>query len=221
MMRKPSFLNRRTAALQRKLNDYVPERVHRVLTAAIRDMVKGVLLGARSTASKPTTGLGLQEIEYLVADKIRFYKNTAAVEGGITGFGGVLSGLADFPLFLAIKMKMLFEIAALYGFDVTDLRERLYILNIFQLCFSSAPHRRSVFLRMRQWQNRSEAAEQEEPDWRRFQQEYRDYIDLAKLAQLLPGIGAVIGAVVNERLTKRLGAFAMNAYRMRLMDEGD
>ncbi|NLK44793.1 MAG: EcsC family protein, partial [Tissierellia bacterium] len=26
-------------------------------------------------------------------------------------------------------------------------------------------------------------------DWRTFQQEYRDYIDLAKLAQMLPGVG--------------------------------
>ena len=29
-------------------------------------------------------------------------------------------------------------------------------------------------------------ASPEDFDWRRFQQEYRDYIDLAKLAQLLP-----------------------------------
>jgi hypothetical protein len=32
-------------------------------------------------------------------------------------------------------------------------------------------------------------------DWRSFQQEYRDYIDLAKMAQLIPVIGAVVGAI--------------------------
>ena len=52
-------------------------------------------------------------------------------------------------------------------------------------------------------------------DWRNFQQEYRDYIDLAKLLQLIPGIGAAVGAYVNHRLTKRLGLNAMQAYRMR------
>jgi hypothetical protein len=52
-------------------------------------------------------------------------------------------------------------------------------------------------------------------DWRTFQREYRDYIDLAKLAQLLPVVGAPIGAVVNYRLLDRLGAMAVGAHRLR------
>jgi len=54
-------------------------------------------------------------------------------------------------------------------------------------------------------------------DWRRFQQEYRDYIDIAKMAQLIPVIGAPVGVIVNYRLIKKLGITAMNAYRMRLL----
>ena len=54
-------------------------------------------------------------------------------------------------------------------------------------------------------------------DWRSFQQEYRDYIDLAKMAQLVPIIGAPVGVLVNYRLIKKLGITAMNAYRMRLI----
>ena len=53
-------------------------------------------------------------------------------------------------------------------------------------------------------------------DWRTFQQEYRDYIDLAKLLQLVPVIGAAVGAYANHRLTQKLGYFAMQAYRMRV-----
>jgi hypothetical protein len=56
-------------------------------------------------------------------------------------------------------------------------------------------------------------------NWLHFQQEYRDYIDLAKLAQLIPGIGAVVGVVVTYRLLKKLGTTAMNAYRMRWFEE--
>jgi len=55
-------------------------------------------------------------------------------------------------------------------------------------------------------------------DWRNFQQEYRDYIDLAKMAQLLPVIGAPVGVIVNNRLIKKLGVTATNAYRMRLIN---
>ena len=52
-------------------------------------------------------------------------------------------------------------------------------------------------------------------DWRHLQQEYRDYIDLAKMAQLIPVIGAPVGAIANYQLIKKLGFTAMNAYRMR------
>ena len=58
-----------------------------------------------------------------------------------------------------------------------------------------------------------------EYDWRRFQIEYRDYIDLAKLAQLIPVVGAPIGAVVNWRLVDRLGETAMMACRLRWLGE--
>jgi hypothetical protein len=60
-----------------------------------------------------------------------------------------------------------------------------------------------------------DALKNEQPDWRKFQQEYRDYIDLAKLLQLVPGIGAVVGAYVNHTLTNKLGDTALQAYRMR------
>ena len=56
-------------------------------------------------------------------------------------------------------------------------------------------------------------------DWRSFQQEYRDYIDLAKMAQLLPGIGAVVGVIANYQLINKLGETAMNSYRMRLFSK--
>ncbi|MNE35681.1 EcsC protein family protein [compost metagenome] len=129
-------------------------------------------------------------------------------------------GLADFPLWLSIKMKMLFEITALYGYDVRNFKERIYILHIFQLTFSSQQHRREVFKNIEDWLNYSKHLPEDihQFDWRNFQQEYRDYIDLSKLLQLVPGIGAITGAVVNLRLTNKLGITAMNAYRMRISE---
>jgi hypothetical protein len=56
-----------------------------------------------------------------------------------------------------------------------------------------------------------------ELDWRTFQQEYRDYIDLIKLLQMVPGLGAIVGAFANYRLTEHLGETAMNAYRLRIL----
>ena len=126
--------------------------------------------------------------------------------------------LQTFPLLLGIKLKMLFDIAALYGFDVKDYKERVYILHIFQLAFSSQEHRRKVYLQINNWEEQKKVLPDDihQFDWRPFQQEYRDYIDLAKMAQLIPGIGAVVGIVANYKLINQLGTTAINAYRMRL-----
>lgn len=214
MQARPTLLNRLSKGLQDRVNAVIPEKVHRVITDAIRHMTNGLITGAGIIMPEPSSHLSFSQQELQAAERIRFYKNTAAVEGGVTGAGGILLGLADFPLWLSIKMRMLLEIAAAYGYDVKDPRERIFILHIFQLCFASQQHRNKVYRDMEQW-IRQDDKQMEQPDWRRFQQEYRDYIDLAKLMQLVPGIGAVVGAYVNHRLTQQLGDTAMGAYRMR------
>jgi len=210
MVRKPSVMNKLSKKIQTKLNSYIPEKIHKAITATIKQMVRGVLFGAQHTTKKPALINSLQETENEIERLVKTYKHTAAVEGGLTG--------ADFPILLGIKLKMLFDIAALYGFDTKDYKERLYILHIFQLAFSSHEHRRNVFLQMQDWdQKKNQLPEDVNAfDWRMFQQEYRDYIDLAKMAQLIPGIGAVVGIVVNYKLIKQLAHTAINAYRMRL-----
>jgi hypothetical protein len=221
MTSEPSFLNDMSRRLQVRMNKVIPEKIHKAITAAIKQMTKGVLFGVGLTYPEIPQGISLQLREQLVRERINFYRNAAAAEGIVTGAGGVLLGLADFPIWLTLKMKMLFEIASLYGVNVKDIKERVYILHIFQLTFSSQKHRRSIFEIMHDWENYSQKlpADMSGFDWRNFQQEYRDFIDLAKLLQLVPGVGAVVGGLVNHRLTERLGTNAMNAYRMRW--EGD
>ncbi|MDY6949000.1 MAG: EcsC family protein [Pseudomonadota bacterium] len=217
MQRGPGWWNRATSGVQRRINSYIPEKVHASMTAVIKQMTRAVLGGSNITASPPLAEGSLEEREARVRATIDRYRKTAAVEGGITGAGGFLLGLADFPLLLSIKLKLLFEIAALYGFSGEDYRERIYLLHIFQLAFSSDQHRADVYQKMQRWHEQSShlPSSLDEFDWRRFQQEYRDYIDLAKLAQLVPVIGAPVGVIVNNRLLKKLGATAMSAYRMR------
>jgi hypothetical protein len=189
------------------------------ITNTIKQMIRGVLFGAKYTTAAPLLDKSLELRETAVQERIKNYKNTAAIEGGITGAGGLLLGLADFPILIGIKIKLLFDIAALYGFDVDDYKERLYILHIFELAFSSQAHRKNVYGRMENWPAYSKTLPDdiEKFDWRNFQQEYRDYIDLAKMAQLVPIIGAPVGIIVNYRLIQKLGIDAMNAYRMRLL----
>jgi hypothetical protein len=222
MQKSPSLLNHLTRKLQVKINKIIPEKVHNAITTAIKQMIRGVLFGAGITSSKPADIQSLEITEAVLMERIEMYKKTAAAEGGITGAGGILMAFADFPILISIKLKMLFDIAGRYGYDVSDYKERIFLLHIFQLAFSSHEHRKNVYLQMINWNSKAASLPEDinQFDWRSFQQEYRDYIDLAKLAQMIPIIGAVVGLFVNYRLIKKLGTTAMNAYRMRLDEDG-
>lgn len=220
MQKQPRLFHRLSYSVQKKINSYIPEKVHNAITLTLKQMIKGILFGSRYI-SKTGKCLDLEETEIRVTKLIRNYTRTAAIEGGITGAGGILLGIADFPALLAIKLKLLFDIGNLYGFDMKDYRERVYLLYIFELAFSSRQHRRKIFREIQNWKEKRKKLPENmnEFDWRNLQQEYRDYIDLAKMAQLIPGIGAAVGLVANYQLLKQLGRTAMNAYRMRLLDD--
>jgi len=222
MQRNPSAFNRLSKKIQTKINDIIPEKVHTTITSAIKQMIKGVLFGAGVTTAKPEEITSLEITEAILKERIEMYKKTAAAEGGITGAGGILLAFADFPLLIGIKIKMLFEIAQKYGYDVSDYKERIYLLHIFQLAFSSHEHRKNVYMQMIDWKTKVASLPNDinQFEWRKFQQEYRDYIDLAKLAQMIPIIGAAVGLIVNYRLIQKLATTAMNAYRMRLDEDG-
>jgi len=219
MSKKPSITNRISKGIQRKTNNLIPEKAHQIVTEAIKNMTKLVLTSSEYITRKPLTIASLEERENIIRERTNFYKRAATISGAGTGAGGILLGLADLPILLSLKMKFLFDIASIYGFDVKDYKERLYILYIFQLAFSSHQRRLEIYKLLKEWNNYSKSLPKDinDFDWRTFQQEYRDYIDLAKLLQLVPGIGAVVGAYANYRLMDRLGYIAMNAYRLRII----
>lgn len=214
VLKGPGVFDRATRGVQDKINQIIPEKVHQVVTATVERMTQAIIIGSDWTTAHPLIGVSLQDREARVCERIAFYRTAAAAEGGVAGAGGFLLAAADFPALLALKIKLLFEISALYGHSGKVLAERLYILSIFQLAFSSPRHRHQIFNGMAGWDAKP-APTLDTFDWRKFQQEYRDFIDLAKLAQLIPVVGAPIGAVVNFKLTDRVGEAAMNAYRMR------
>ncbi|NLP49943.1 EcsC family protein [Bacillus sp. RO1] len=217
--KKSTMFQRFSKGAQNKVNAIIPEKVHTIMTESIKRMVQGTLVGSNMT-TKMKEGhvvMTLEEKEKWIHEKLNVYKRTAAVEGAGTGAGGILLGLADFPLLLSIKMKFLFEVAAIYGFNTKNYEERVFILYIFQLAFSSDSRRKEVLRYVENWEEHKEEAK--ELDWKAFQQEYRDHIDLIKMLQMIPGFGAVVGAYANYHFLDQLGTTAKNCYRLRMFKE--
>ncbi|WP_112182455.1 EcsC family protein [Paraliobacillus zengyii] len=216
VLKRSGLFNQLSKKAQTKINGLIPEKAHKIITNSIKNMVKATLVGSNMiTNKKQLNDKSLYERDELLKEKLITYRKTAVVEGAGTGAGGIFLGLADFPLLLSIKMKFLFDAAAVYGYDANKYEERLFILHVFQLAFSSDDKRRETLAIIENWEEKKETLV--DMDWQVFQQEYRDYIDLVKLLQLIPGFGAIVGAYANHNLFDTLGETAMNAYRIRFL----
>ncbi|AQR63295.1 hypothetical protein BZG35_01800 [Brevundimonas sp. LM2] len=226
VLKTPCLWDRATRGTQDRINRIIPERVHAAITSGVEALTRGILSGSELLKAKPMADGTLAARELKARAVITAHRNTASVEGGVAGTGGFVLAAVDFPALMAIKVRMLGEIVAAYGWGGgptgDTLRERLFVLHIFHLAFASAKRRPEALAELERW-----IAGVDQPqaladyDWRRFQIEYRDFIDLAKMAQLIPVVGAPIGAAVNWRLVERLGETAVMACRMRWLAEAD
>lgn len=222
MLQRPGLWDRAARGTQDRINRIIPERIHAIVTAGVEAMTKGILFGSDLVTARPIADGSLAAREQRARAVIRTYRNTAGVEGGVVGAGGFVLAAADFPALMAIKVRMMGDVVGAYGWGGAAVRERLFVLHIFHLAFASARRRPEALAELERWMAGSDQPQAiTDYDWRRFQIEYRDYIDLAKLAQLIPVVGAPIGAVVNWRLVDRLGETAMMACRMRWLAEAD
>lgn len=214
VLKRPGLWDKASRAAQTRINKAIPERVHAIVTSGVEAMTRGILTGSEVLNVRPPAGGSLAAREARVRALIRTYRNTAGVEGGVAGAGGFVLAAADFPALMAIKVRMLADVVSVYGWGGGAPGERLFLLHVFHLAFASPQRRPEALQALEDWIAEG-GADVADYDWRRFQQEYRDYIDLAKMAQMIPVVGAPIGAVVNWRLVDRLGETAMMACRMR------
>jgi hypothetical protein len=221
MQRKQRFFSRMSKKIQDRVNRLIPDKVHATITAIMRKMVETVLFTSELVKPAIVDDQSLEQREDAINKRMEFYRTTAAAEGGITGAGGFLAALADFPALLIIKIKFLFDVAAIYGHDTSQMRERIFLLHVFQLAFSSPTHQKETYNQIAAWSANPETIpyDPEKLNWYRFQQDYRDYLDIAKLLQMMPVIGAAVGIVVNYKLINKLDDTAMMCYRMRWLQE--
>ncbi len=87
--------------------------------------------------------------------------------------------------------------------------------------FFKKEKRKEIFHRILNWQQYAAQLPEDVNayDWTSFREEYCDYIDLAKLMQMIPGIGALFGAYANNKLIAQLAENAMQAYHYRFLSQ--
>lgn len=220
----PGMLERTSKAFSTRINRLIPDKVHRAITAAVKTLIRTTLWGAEYSPKRKVLRCSLEECDSEALEVLSLYQKIATAEGAGTGAGGFMLSAVDFPALIAIKIKFLFELAHVYGFDTKHFSERIFILNVFQMTFAGNTERTRIWNTLKHWDEEkqkwtSDSMYYQTMDWDTFQKEYRDAIDFRKMLQMLPGIGAAAGAWANFSILKELGEAAMNAYRLRRLNE--
>ncbi|MEC0204450.1 EcsC family protein [Paenibacillus lautus] len=225
MFKPPGWLEKTSKTIGNRINHLIPPKVHSMITTTIRSIVRTALFGAEYTPSRPVQHtLELESADQEAKELFALYQKIAVAEGAGTGAGGIMLSMVDFPALIAIKMKFLFELAHVYGYDTKHFSERVFILKVFQMTFSGPENRARLLYSIKHWhmekeQWLSDAEYSRNMDWETFQIEYRDAIDFRKMLQMVPGIGAIAGAWANYTILDELNEFAMNAYRLRRLHD--
>lgn len=207
------------SALQENLRCFLPVKIQNFITTTIRMFITAVMSGSQYTSKLKSAEeyISLEMSDRKLKEIYKGYKITAVAEGAVTGAGGIFLGIADFPALLSIQIDFLFETAKIYGYNTELQSERLFLLYIFQLAFSNRSHRIECYKIISNW-DKDDILNQQ-VNWEKLQIQYRDYIDFAKLLQLVPVFGAPVGAVANAKLMNKLRVTAMNCYRLRRLKE--
>lgn len=220
------FFNRWSRSFQKKIDSLIPAIVHEKLAKAVEATIKSIANGVSLISQNKELlqkDITFEEREEKAQETIKLYKRIAMVEGAGTGAGGFVLSAIDFPALIAIKFKLLQELANIYGHNIQHFEERMFIIKIFQLAFSGDISRKKIYEELKYWgekkQEISTSTYEDIMAWREFYAEYRESIEFRKLLQFIPGLGAIVGAWANQSILDDVANTAVQVYRMRYLRE--
>lgn len=142
-------------------------------------------------------------------------KHLATLQGATTGFGGILTLAIDIPTLLGLSLKVLQEMAILYGYDPNEQEERIFIVKCLQ--FSSCDYNGKQAI-LKELTGELEAPSQSISrlqGWREVIMNYRDNWGWKKLFQIVPVIGILFGALINRFTIDEVAEAGQMLYRKR------
>ncbi|WP_088833607.1 EcsC family protein [Paenibacillus tyrfis] len=141
----------------------------------------------------------------------------ATAQGATTGFGGIFTLAIDIPAILGLSLKVLQEMAMVYGYDPNDKRERVFVIKCLQFASSDIVGKKAVLEELADFDNehRQRDAISQLQGWREVVTIYRDNFGWKKLFQLVPVAGMIFGAVLNRSTLQDVAEAGKMLYRKR------
>lgn len=154
------------------------------------------------------------------------YRMLAAVEGAAAGYAGLPGIVPDVVALVALNLRAVAEYAAYYGFDTDSVDERLFALHLLDAVSAASDTSKQVamtpVLRLSSRLVRENAIDQVERmalarAIRNAVEALGLHLTRAKLAQIVPATGAVVGSGFNAYYTSKVCDAAFFLYRERFL----
>ncbi|MZQ76046.1 MAG: EcsC family protein [Peptoclostridium sp.] len=142
----------------------------------------------------------------------------SAAEGAVLGLLGI--GVPDIPLFIAVIMKTIHEIALSYGFDYKTDGEKVYVLLLICAAVSRGDLKKEYNNQIELLEIKIEEDAGADIDLQEQMKTAAGALSgailVAKFIQGIPIIG-IVGSAVNYSLVRRIGEFAAIKYKKRYL----
>jgi len=176
--------------------------------------------------SKDILTLDLEDVDKVIGWLGAKYKGIATVEGVVTGAAGLPAIPPDIIGLVTLNLRAVGEYATYCGFDVSSQHERLFAMNVLGL--ASSPNDATKVEAMAQLiKIAKEVAKKkawkdlEKHSFVKITQRIAKALGIrltkAKLAQMIPYLGAAVGGGFNAYYTAKVCDAAYNLYRERFL----
>ncbi|WP_426450163.1 EcsC family protein [Paenibacillus sp. S-38] len=162
-------------------------------------------------------GLPLAVMDAAAAELAKSRVTLATAQGATTGFGGIFTLAIDIPALLGLSLKVLQELAIVYGFDPQDKSERIFVIKCLQFVNSDIVGKKAVLGELSDFgsESRQRDALSQLQGWREVIAAYRDNFGWKKLFQMVPIAGMVFGAFLNRSTLQDVAEAGTMLYRKR------
>ena len=147
-----------------------------------------------------------------------FNQSIAALEGGLLGLLGV--GLPDIPIFIAVMIKTINEIALTYGYQYDSEEEKIFILFLICGAMTKEEEQKKYNEKINSFGRSIDSSEPVDYDLEETMKETAALLSVtlltAKLVQGVPIVG-ILGGAINPVIINRLGKYAKIKYKKRYL----
>lgn len=189
----------------------------------------------------------LRSKDLALSDKLSFNVSKWAVgiataEGAATGATGILGMAADIPIVITLALRTIHKIGLCYGYECDNQDEQLFALNVMSAAGANSMQekyasqltiqRLAYVIAKNSWKKLAEKAAESKfseaalimaikTTVSRLCPQLAKYFTKRKIAQIIPGIGAAVGAAANAAFINDITKASIMCFRQRWLAENN